>query len=60
MLSTRDDVRPFDVEEQRRILTVGACLTCHLPDSLPMQRAVRDFKAVVDARSTACLLPSWK
>ncbi len=29
--STRGDVRPFNVEEQRRILTVGACLTCHRP-----------------------------
>ena len=33
MVSTRDDVRPFSVEEQRRILTVGACLTCHEGDS---------------------------
>ena len=29
MASTRDDVRPFNIEEQRRILQVGACLTCH-------------------------------
>ena len=27
--STRTDVRPFTIEEQKRILTVGACLTCH-------------------------------
>ncbi|MBK7742256.1 MAG: hypothetical protein IPI40_00565 [Betaproteobacteria bacterium] len=59
-VSTRDDVRPFNVEEQRRILTVGACLTCHDERSPPMQRAVRDFKTVVAARRPACLLPSWK
>jgi hypothetical protein len=29
--STRADVRPFSAEEQKRILTVGACLTCHEP-----------------------------
>jgi hypothetical protein len=60
MVSTRDDVRPFNMEEQRRILTVGACLTCHPARSPLMRRAVRDFKAVVAARRPECLLPSWK
>jgi hypothetical protein len=53
-------VRPFNMEEQRRILTVGACLTCHPARSPLMRRAVRDFKAVVAARRPECLLPSWK
>jgi hypothetical protein len=52
-------VRPFNVEEQRRILTVGACLTCHPARSPTLQRALRDFKSVVDARRPVCLLPSW-
>jgi len=38
MVSTRDDVRPFSVEEQRRILRVGACLTCHAGDQPPLRR----------------------
>jgi hypothetical protein len=59
MVSTRDDVRPFNVEEQQRILNVGACLTCHPARSPTMQRAVRDFAAVVKARRPQCLLPTW-
>lgn len=59
-VSTRDDVRPFSVEEQRRILTVGACLTCHSPQSAVMRRSVRDFAAVVAARRPVCLLPVWR
>ena len=59
-VSTRDDVRPFSVQEQRRILTVGACLTCHAANSIVMRRSVRDFDALVAARKPACLLPSWR
>jgi len=58
-VSTRDDVRPFNVEEQRRILTVGACLTCHAPDSRPMRHSVRDWAAVLAARTGACIVPTW-
>jgi len=59
MVSTRDDARPFSVEEQRRILTVGACLTCHEGDSPVMRDSVRDFRAVVARRKPACLMPAW-
>jgi hypothetical protein len=53
-------VRPFSVDEQRRILTVGACLTCHPANSPLMQRSVRDFAALVAARRPVCLMPSWR
>jgi len=59
-VSTRDDVRPFSVDEQRRILTVGACLTCHPAKSPVMKRSVRDFTALVAARRPVCLMPSWR
>jgi hypothetical protein len=59
MVSTRDDVRPFTVEEQRRILRVGACLTCHPGDSAVMRESVRDFDATLRRRSARCLLPAW-
>lgn len=59
MVSTRDDVRPFSVQEQRRILRVGACLTCHAPDSAVMTSAVGDFEAVLARRSSRCVLPAW-
>jgi hypothetical protein len=59
MVSTRDDVRPFSVEEQKRILLVGACLTCHAGDSPLMRRAVGDFTATLARVSPRCVLPVW-
>jgi hypothetical protein len=59
MVSTRDDVRPFSVEEQRRILTVGACLTCHEVRSEVMRDSVRNFDALVARRTPRCVLPLW-
>ena len=59
MVSTRDDVRPFSSEEQRRILRVGACLTCHKATSAVMRDSVRDFERVVARRSPRCVLPVW-
>ena len=58
--STRDDVRPFLAAEQRRILTVGACLTCHEGTSTVMQRAITDFDATIARRTRRCLLPQWE
>jgi hypothetical protein len=60
MVSSRDDVRPFTIDEQRRILRVGACLNCHAGDSDVMKRAVADFDAVLAQRSARCALPAWK
>jgi hypothetical protein len=60
MVSTRDDVRPFTVEEQRRILRVGACLTCHPGRSRVMRDSVRDIDALVARRSPRCVLPVWE
>ena len=59
MVSTRDDVRPFSVEEQRRILAVGACLTCHQGDSPVMRGSVKDFEAALARRRPGCLRPVW-
>lgn len=59
MVSTREDVRPFTPEEQRRILEVGACLTCHAGNSPTMRAALEDFGATVARRSRRCAVPSW-
>ncbi len=59
LVSTRDDVRPFNVEEQRRILRVGACLTCHAGDSSVMRQSVTDFEAILAGHSPRCVLPDW-
>jgi hypothetical protein len=58
-VSTRGDVRPFTAEEQRRILRVGACLTCHPGDSAVMRDSVRHFDALLARRGRRCVLPTW-
>jgi len=60
MVSTREGARPFSVEEQRRVLTVGACLACHAGDSPVMARAQADFAATYAARSRRCAVPDGK
>jgi hypothetical protein len=57
MVSTREGARPFTADEQRRILRVGACLSCHAGDSPVMKRALADFDAVLARRSPRCALP---
>ena len=59
-LSTRADVRPFRIDEQRRILAAGACLTCHVGDSRVMRDAVADWDATLKRVSPRCLLPRWE
>ncbi len=59
MVSTKEGARPFSVEEQRRVLTVGACLACHAGDSPVMKRALADFGATLAGRSKRCALPAW-
>lgn len=58
--STQDGARPFNVAEQQRILTVGACLTCHEDDSAPMRASLRDFEGTLKRRQAQCAAPHWK
>ncbi len=51
--STRIDARPFDRTEQERILRVGACLTCHAPESAIYD----DFDRSLAGTAPACLVP---
>jgi len=55
--TTRTYTRPFTVEEQKRILLVGACLTCHEEDSKVMKESLLDFGLVLQRMSKKCLLP---
>jgi hypothetical protein len=55
----RDDVRPLSVEEQRRVLAVGACLTCHAPEAAVMRESLQDFDSAVSRRSSACRTAVW-
>ncbi len=55
--ATRTNLRPFTPEEQQRILTAGACLTCHDEDSPVMLRSLYEWEKVLQERSPKCILP---
>lgn len=59
MVSTRTNVKPFTVEEQHKILLVGACLSCHKENSKVMKRSLNDFSDVLKHLSPRCILPDW-
>ncbi|MEI8046287.1 MAG: cytochrome b N-terminal domain-containing protein [Bacteroidota bacterium] len=56
---TRKNMRPFNLEEQKRILQAGACLTCHDAASSVMKRGLADFEKVISERSKRCIMPVW-
>jgi len=58
-VSTRSDVRPFSIEEQKRILQVGACLTCHDENSTLMKESLTDYKGLLKKLSPKCILPTY-
>lgn len=57
--STRKGMRPFNLSEQKRILTAGACLTCHKEDSKVMKSSLADFNKTIRQRSKQCVMPVW-
>lgn len=57
--TTRDNTRSFTTQEQKRILTVGSCLTCHKENSDVMQEALFDYQHVLSTKSPKCILPTW-
>jgi hypothetical protein len=58
--STRSDFRPFTLEEQKRILRVGACLQCHKEKSEIMVQSLKDgMKTLMSSISEHCILPEW-
>ncbi len=52
--ATRDWLRPFTVAEQKRILQVGACLTCHDEKSKVMENALDNWEKSLAERSKKC------
>lgn len=57
--TTRTYTRPFTVAEQKRILLVGACLTCHDENSSIIRESLIDFKKVLQKITLECVLPSY-
>ncbi len=58
-LATRSNVLPFSIDKQKRILTVGACLTCHNENSVVMQQSLASFDSILMHVSDKCVLPVW-
>ena len=57
--ATRVGARPFSIDEQKNILTVGACLTCHSDSSKVMLESLKDFDELLKRVSNKCVLPKW-
>jgi len=59
LTSTREGVRPFNITEQKRILEVGACLTCHEEDSKVMLATLDDFDGLLNRLTVKCKKVVW-
>ena len=57
--ATRGGARAFSIAEQRRILTVGACLTCHADNDRSMLEGLEGFDSVLKKVSSECVLPEF-
>lgn len=59
--STRLDFKPFSLEEQKKILTIGACLSCHNENSATMKNSLRiPFSEYRKEMSSKCKVPIFK
>lgn len=58
--STRLNFRALSVKEQQKMLTVGACLTCHDQGSDLMQQSIhKDFKELLASMTEQCRVPEY-
>ncbi|MBK7030394.1 MAG: DUF4405 domain-containing protein [Bacteroidales bacterium] len=57
--ATRNGHRPFNIKEQRQILLVGSCLTCHPPESSIMKESLNNFSSLLKRRTAKCIMPAW-
>lgn len=56
--STRTDFYPLSVEEQKIMLTVGACLNCHPEDSGEIKSLMQlGLKEIQNKLSSQCIIP---
>lgn len=57
--ATRYNHRPFTIEEQQKILTIGACLHCHEEGSDIMMQSLDNYQETMNRLSNKCILPEW-
>lgn len=55
--TTRTHARSFTFKEQKNILRVGACLTCHKEHSQVAREMLQDFEKVLSRTTNQCVLP---
>lgn len=59
-VSTRSNVFPLNIQKQKDILTIGACLTCHDENSEIMKLSLTAFDDLLTKKTEKCILPSWE
>ena len=52
--TTRNNARPFSLNEQKRILKVGSCLTCHQENSKVVKLILDDYPMALKNRLKVC------
>jgi len=57
--TTRTDYRPFSKAEQRRILTVGACLSCHPEGSKIAGSFLNQYATLQKRLPETCVISGW-
>lgn len=57
--TTRKNARPFSVSEQKRILRIGACLTCHKQNSKVVKSLLKSYANTLNNHSSQCILPNF-
>jgi hypothetical protein len=57
--ATRKNARPFSVKEQKRILRVGVCISCHKTDKNIQQAMLKDYTNTLKKISNQCILPNF-
>ncbi|MFH1049370.1 MAG: cytochrome b N-terminal domain-containing protein [bacterium] len=55
--STRTNTRPFNLEEQKRILFVGSCFSCHFENEKKVLSQLKEIKNIKNNISKKCVLP---
>ena len=58
-VSTRYGYRPFNIAEQKRILRVGTCLTCHKENSAVANLMLSNFDQALQKKTKRCVEPVW-
>jgi hypothetical protein len=55
--STRTNIKPFSIDEQKRLLTVASCLECHDGNSSVMLESLVSLDSVMQKMTDDCILP---